>query len=128
MSKLTTILFFLLALISYKGLATSFSHEVSLGDTSLLQLKQQGVDKMALSLSPNPTQDFVNITYHFSSKMKVEIKLEDAEGQELLADILEANEEGDAKLQLDVRDFKAGRYYIIINAATNPLKMEFVKE
>ncbi len=117
--------FFFACIASFSTLTAS---PISVPDTNVVHSVPTKTHEIPLSVSPNPTQDFVNISYQFASPAAVEIKLEDAQGVALFEDILQADEKGEATVTLDVRDFEAGTYYITIQTPTQPLKMEFTKE
>lgn len=86
------------------------------------------IHQISLTVSPKHTQDFVNVSYNFAEKEAVEMNVENTKGEVFIAEILEANEKGRATIDLDVRDFPTGTYYIVIKTASDILKMEFTKD
>mgnify|MGYP000923078216 CR=1 FL=1 len=56
------------------------------------------------------------------------MNIENTKGEVFIAEILEANEKGRATIDLDVRDFPTGTYYIVIKTDSDILKMEFTKD
>ncbi len=128
MSKyITAFLFITLGLFSAAKANTDFSILTG-GDTVIVLSNQRLTHQTALTVAPKRTQDFVKVNYVFLQKEVVEMNVENGTGEVFLAEILEANEQGTATIQLDVRDFPAGTYYVVIKTALEETKMEFLKD
>lgn len=98
------------------------------GDTVVVLSNQHLTHQNALTVAPKRTQDFVKVAYVFLQKENVEMNVESENGEVFLAEILEANEKGTANIELDVRDFPKGTYYVVIKTASDEIKMEFLKD
>jgi hypothetical protein len=76
------------------------------------------------STYPNPTTDFVNIRLNVF-QTKVQVSLLDVKGQSLQSTQAETDTEG--KLRVDIRNLKAGAYYLQINVNGQKLNKMVVK-
>lgn len=128
MSKyIAAFLFITLGLFSAAKANHNFA--ITTGGDTMIVLSNQGLaHQTALTVAPKRTQDFVKVNYVFLQKEAVEMNVENGTGEVFLAEILEANEKGTATIQLDVRDFPAGTYYVVIKTASGETKMEFLKD
>lgn len=83
-------------------------------DTTVDQ-KDYNIDfNIDLSVLPNPTQDFINISFASKSTF-VSIKLYDIYGSELKTIHNGRMEQGEHIIKLDTKDIVAGKYFIRIN-------------
>lgn len=72
------------------------------------------------NLSPNPTSDFVNLNYNFSSNTLVKIELFNDLGEVVFSRISEGFSDGINSTNLDIKPFPSGNYNIKISPVNNP--------
>lgn len=95
-------------------------------DTTVDQ-KDYNIDfNIDLSVLPNPTQDFINISFASKSTF-VSIKLYDIYGSELKTIHNGRMEQGEHIIKLDTKDIVAGKYFIRINTDKAQKTKAFVK-
>lgn len=91
--------------------------EFSLNQTTIVGIDEINVSSMAVSLYPNPANNFVSISYNLKETTDIKIAISDYTGQEILT-VYNRNQnkgEQNLKLHLDESLFSSGIYFVRIN-------------
>jgi len=80
-----------------------------------------------ISLSPNPTNQNLNIDYATISESELYLTVTDISGKKIMTSTISDNYVGPHKLQLDTENLDAGLYFLNISNGVSSKKIKFIK-
>ncbi len=88
---------------------------------------QNVIAESGLSVYPNPASSEVVINFNTSQAAYVKMRIVDVTGREMFTQNMNSFA-GENKLRVDVSEFPAGVYYVIINAGENTVTQKLIKQ
>jgi hypothetical protein len=97
---------------------------VSEKDDNMTDIAIKSVSDFSYTVYPNPSNEFINITYSLDTEMSLSIELVNLFGQRIKTVLPKQNQQvGTYTLQIPVSDFSTGTYFLTI-WSTNQTKIE----
>ena len=87
---------------------------IRIGEASDLSLVTNTVNKLSLSLYPNPTNNNVNVIFELEENTNIEVKMYNVLGSEVSTLISNEMEEGYHSVQINLDDIEDGLYFVSI--------------